>query len=141
MCPKIKAESQEKKNKQKSRIKKTEINSHLVCTFVSQIMRTWSRLSPSAPRYCICQHALWSTHFPSGSCDESEASIGIDTSAFSMYFQRRYSARLMICPLPPLYMNTPNCSRINSSTAYCPPMLNASIKSPPVGNVRYGCNE
>lgn len=104
---------------------------HFVWTFVSQMMSTWSRLSPSAPRYCICQHASWSTHFPSGSCDDSDASIGIDTSAFSMNFHRRYSARLMIWPLPLLYMNTPNWSRIKSSTACCPPTLQASIKSPP----------
>lgn len=96
------------------------------------MMRTCSRLSPSAPRYCICQHALWSTHLPSGSCEDNEASIGMETSAFSMYFHRRYSARLIIWPLPPLYMNTPNWSRINSSTAYWPPTLKASIKSPPV---------
>lgn len=110
----------------------TDGESHLVWTLVSQMMRTCSRLSPSAPRYCICQHALWSTHLPSGSCEDNEASIGMETSAFSMYFHRRYSARLIIWPLPPLYMNTPNWSRINSSTAYCPPTLKASIKSPPV---------
>lgn len=104
---------------------------HFVWTLVSQMMRTWSRLSPNAPRYCICQQALWSTHFPSGSCDDNEASIGMETSAFSMYFHRRYSARLIIWPFPLLYMNTPNWSRINSSTAYCPPTLKASIKSPP----------
>lgn len=121
-----------RKKEKKLRMKLISCLAHLVWTFVSQMMSTWSRLSPNAPRYCICQHASWSTHFPSGSCDESEASMGIDTSAFSINFQRRYSARLMIWPLPLLYMNTPNWSRIKSSTACCPPTLQASIKSPPM---------
>lgn len=41
---------------------RTTYGAHLVWSFVSQMMRTCNRLSPRAPRYCICQHARWSVH-------------------------------------------------------------------------------
>ncbi len=47
-----------------------------VCVLVSQIMSTWSKVSPKDPRYCICQHASWSYHFPRGSWRLKHASIG-----------------------------------------------------------------
>lgn len=104
---------------------------NLVWIFVSQIIKTCNKVSPSDPRNCICQQASWSIHFPRGSYRLKDASMGSVTCSWSLNFQRKYSDRFIICPLPSWYISCPNCSRISFSTSACPPTLYASISSPP----------